>query len=109
DGSSVKRIAAAPQVAVEIVDFDAIAGRLLHLGLRGDAEVAPIETPRFKRLLTKYLGPDASTWNSWFIETIARPEDPDGRFIRLAPTSVFTNNASYFLTGPDLAWPKENP
>ena len=34
--------------------------------------------------------------------------DPDGRLIRLAPDSVFTNNVSYFLNGPDLSWPTDS-
>jgi hypothetical protein len=25
--------------------------------------------------------------------------------IRLAPISIFTNNVSFFRTGPDFAWP----
>ena len=38
----------------------------------------------------------------------ARIDDPEGRLIRMAPDSFFTNNVSYFRTGPDLAWPDPN-
>jgi len=103
-GSSTARLAADPRVAVEIVKFDNDAGVLLHLGLRGRAEVVAMDVPRFRRLLAKYLGPDESAWNPWFIETVARFDDPGGRFIRLVPDSVFTHNASFFRTGSDLAW-----
>jgi hypothetical protein len=103
-GSSVRRLISDPRCAVEIVYFDNDAGILLHLGLRGSATVEPMEPDRFRRLLAKYLGPDEANWNSWFIENIAMIEDPDGRLIRLAPESVFTNNVSYFRTGPALAW-----
>jgi hypothetical protein len=41
--------------------------------------------PRFRRLLAKYLGPDEERWNAWFVDTIARIDDPDGRLIRLDP------------------------
>lgn len=103
--SSVQRLADDPRVAVEIVSFDAAAGTLLHLGLRGRAEVRPMDVPRFKRLLRKYLGPDEAAWNPWFVAEIARFDDTAGRLIRIAPESVFTNNASFFRTGPELAVP----
>lgn len=93
----VRRIAADPRVAVDIVDYDNAAGRLLHLGLRGLAEVTRDGVgERFRRLLAKYLGPDPETWNAWFVVNVARPDDPATRFIRLAPESVFTNDVSYF-------------
>ncbi len=100
--SSTKRLALNPACAVEIVDYDNAAGILRHLGLRGTARTEPSNPARFHRLLTKYLGPEPN-WNPWFIETIARIDDPDGRMIRLKPDSIFTNDVSYFRTGPDLA------
>ncbi|MEX5726994.1 hypothetical protein Ga0609869_000347 [Rhodovulum iodosum] len=104
-GSSVRRLTADPRCAVEIVDFDNAAGILLHLGLRGEATVGPMVPARFRRLLAKYLGPDPSGWNPWFVDRIARIDDPYGRLICLRPASVFTNNVSFFRTGPDFAWP----
>jgi hypothetical protein len=103
--SSVLRLGRDARAAVEIVDFDLAAGRLLHLGLRGRAEIRPMEPDRFRRLLARYLGPDEAAWNAWFIREIARIDSPEGRLIRLVPKSVFTNNVSHFLTGPALAWP----
>ena len=103
-GSSTRRLEANPACSVEIVRFDRQGGVLLHLGLRGRAEVRPNDPARFRRLLDRYLGTEVRH-NPWFIDTIARPEDPDGRFLRLVPDSTFTNNVSYFRTGPDLAWP----
>ena len=103
DSRSVQRIENDPRCAVEIVRFDNEAGILLHLGLRGRATVEPVATDRFRRLLVKYLGSNEASWNGWFIENVARIDDPDGRMIRLAPESVFTNDVSYFRTGPELA------
>lgn len=103
--ASVRRLQADPRCAVEIVRFDNDAGILLHLGLRGHASVEPNDPALFRRLLVKYLGPDPDTWNSWFIDEIARIDDPAGRLIRLVPGSTFTNNVSFFRTGPDYAWP----
>jgi hypothetical protein len=102
--SSVTRLAQDDRVAVEIVRFDLAAGGLFHLGLRGRAEVVAMDVPLFRRLLAKYLGPDENKWNPWFIENVACFDDPEGRFIRLRPETIFTKNVSFFRTGPDLAW-----
>lgn len=100
--SSATRVSENPNVAVEIVDYDNTAGILRHLGLRGQATVEPMDKALFRRLLRRYLGPE-ETQNQWFIDNVARIDDPDGRLIRLAPSSVFTNDVSIFRTGPDLA------
>lgn len=106
NASSARRIARDPRVSVEITDYHNAEGRLRHLGLRGSATVEPMDPALFRRLLTRYLGPQA-TWNPWFIETVARIDDPSGRLVRLRPDSVFTNDVSYFRTGPDLATPPQ--
>jgi hypothetical protein len=105
DGSSVRRIEADPRAAVEIVHYHNAAGILAHLGMRGRATIEPMDPDIFRRLLARYLGPDEAAWNPWFIDTVARIDDPDGRLIRLVPDSIFTNNVSFFRTGPKLAWP----
>lgn len=104
ENSSVKRLSADPHCAVEIVKFDASSGVLLHLGLRGTATIEASCSDRFHRLLNKYIGTEES-WNPWFIENVARIDDPTGRMIKMVPDQIFTNNVSYFLTGPELAWP----
>ena len=101
--SSARRIAADPRASVEIVDYDNAAGVLRHLGLRGRASVEPSDPARFRRLLARYLGPDPVRWNAWFVENVACIEAPAGRMIRLEPESVFTNDVSFFRTGPALA------
>ena len=106
-GSSVRRLREDRRCAVEIVRFDNETGILLHLGLRGSASVEPMNADRFRRLLVKYLGPDEALWNAWFIKSIAAIDDPAGRMIRLVPETTFTNNVSFFRTGPDLAWPPD--
>jgi general stress protein 26 len=100
--ASTRRVARDPRVAVEVVDYDNTAGILRHVGLRGRATVGPMDPALFRRLITRYLGP-AETWNAWFIDRIARIEDPDSRLIRLVPESIFTNDVSFFRSGPDLA------
>lgn len=99
---SARRILRDPRVSVEIVEYDNTGGVLRHLGLRGRATVEPMNPDLFRRLLTRYLGAP-ETWNAWFIDHVARIDAPSGRLIRLVPDSVFTNDVSYFRTGPDLA------
>ena len=101
--SSARRIARDPRVAVEIVQYDNAGGILRHLGLRGLATIEPMDPALFRRLLARYLGPDEAAWNPWFIDTVAKIEDPSGRLIRLVPDSVFTNDVSFFRSGPRLA------
>ncbi len=100
--SSARRLARDSRASVEIVDYDNPSGRLRHLGLRGTATVEPMDTDLFRRLLTRYLGAQ-DTWNPWFIENVAKIDAPEGRLIRLVPDSTFSNDVSYFRTGPDLA------
>lgn len=104
-GSSVRRLQREPRCAVEIVRFDNDAGILLHCGLRGTASIEENSPERFRRLLHKHLGPE-ECWNAWFVENIAQIDDPTGRMIRLVPDGIFTNNVSFFRTGPDMAWPE---
>ena len=101
--ASTRRLVADPRCAVEVVEFDNAGGVLRHVGLRGEAEVGPMDPALFRRLLAKYLGPDPGGWNPWFIEEVARIEDAAGRLLRLDPASVFTNDVSFFRTGPELA------
>lgn len=104
NGSTVRRLEREPRCAVEIVHFDNDAGILLHCGLRGSASIEANSPALFRRLLHKYLGAQEG-WNDWFIKTIAQIEEPSGRMIKLVPDSIFTNNVSFFRTGPEMAWP----
>lgn len=102
DNASTMRISDDPRVAVEIVQYDNAGGVLRHLGFRGRATVEPMNPDLFRRLLTRYLGSETA-WNTWFIETVACIDHPDGRLIRLVPDTTFTNDVSFFRTGPRLA------
>lgn len=101
--SSLRRIERDPRVAVEIVDYDNGCGVMRHLGLRGRASVEVMDEALFRRLLSRYLGKDESLWNPWFIENVAQISNPSGRLMRLVPDSIFTNDVSFFRTGPLLA------
>jgi general stress protein 26 len=101
--SSLRRIERDPRVAVEIVDYNNGRGIMRHLGLRGRASVEMMDEALFRRLLSRYLGNDESHWNPWFIENVVRISDPAGRLLCLVPDSIFTNDVSFFRTGPQMA------
>jgi hypothetical protein len=88
-----RRIAADGRCAVGVVDFDLARGRLLHLGMRGTAEVVPLEPARLYRFLARYLGEDPDSWNPWFREQVVDGLD---LMVRFVPTSVVARDMSYF-------------
>ncbi len=101
--SSLRRIERDPRVAVEIVDYDNGRGVMRHLGFRGRASVEMMDEALFRRLLSRYLGNDESLWNPWFIENVAQVSDPSSRLLCLVPDSIYTNDVSFFRTGPQMA------
>ncbi|MCV0397980.1 MAG: pyridoxamine 5'-phosphate oxidase family protein [Rhizobiaceae bacterium] len=98
--SFVRRLEAEPRCAVGIVDFDVDRGILMHVGIRGLADVGPMQPERLHRLLARYLGPDPAAWNAWFKETVVEPLDV---MVRVTPSTMVAKDVSYFLTGPELA------
>src|SRR5688572_23280012 len=50
------RLRAEPRCAIGIVDFDAARGILRHVGIRGRADILPMDKARLHRLLVHYLG-----------------------------------------------------
>ena len=51
-----KRIRETPKCSVGVVDFNLQRGTLRHVGMRGTAEVTPVDKARLHRLLARYLG-----------------------------------------------------
>lgn len=98
--SFVKRLAADPRCAIGVVDFDAKAGILRHVGVRGRAEIGGMDKARLHRLLLRYLGPDEAGWNAWFYDNVAAPLDA---MIKVTPRTIVAKDVSYFRTGPDFA------
>lgn len=91
-----RRIAADGRVAVGVVDFDLARGRLQHVGLRGTAEVVPLDADRLYRFLARYLGDDEASWNPWFREHVVDGLD---LMVRVVPASVVARDLSYFAPG----------
>lgn len=85
------RVERHPRTAVAIVDFDVHTGRVVHIGMRGNATLLALDQDRVDRLLTRYLGPEKSAWDPAFIDL-----DPDRwEFIRFDPETVVARDQSF--------------
>jgi hypothetical protein len=92
DGRSYPdRIRADPRVAVGIVDFEPTAGRVEHVGVRGEATLREYGPDRAGRLLAKYLGDDPADWPERFLAV-----DAEGyRLVAVDPETVVARDQSY--------------
>ena len=79
--------------AIGIVDFDLASGRLQHVGMRGTALVTDLHEERLHRLLSRYLGQDASAWNPHFRRRVIDEVD---LMVCFSPASIVVRDQSYF-------------
>lgn len=93
--SHTTRLAHHPQVAVAIVDFEATAGRLQHIGMRGSASFEPYDGDRALRLLSQYLGPEPANWDPDMFTDPRERENDRWTFVRISPTTVVLRDFSY--------------
>jgi hypothetical protein len=88
-----RRIAQDGRCAIGIVDLNLPRGVLLHVGMRGVAEVVALDHERLYRLLSRYLGVDRSRWDDEFRRSVIDPLD---LMVRFVPSSVVARDQSYF-------------
>ncbi|MEO6712055.1 MAG: pyridoxamine 5'-phosphate oxidase family protein [Mycobacteriales bacterium] len=88
-----RRLRADPRCAIGVVDFDLRDGTLRHVGLRGVAEIVPLDPGRLYRLLSRYLGPDAERWDAEFRADVIDHLD---LMIRFVPQTVVARDQSIF-------------
>jgi hypothetical protein len=93
-----RRVRSDGRCAIGIVDFDLPRGLLLHVGMRGLAEVVPLDRERLYRLLRRYLGADPQRWNADFRREVIDRLD---LMVRFVPTSIVARDQSYFATPPE--------
>ncbi|MBS0604352.1 MAG: pyridoxamine 5'-phosphate oxidase family protein [Verrucomicrobia bacterium] len=98
--SFIKRLKKEPRCAVGVVDFDLEKGILLHVGIRGSAQLHSVDPERLRRFLSKYLGNDQDAWNPWFVKNIASPLN---RMVQITPQSAVARDVSFFKSGPGKA------
>jgi hypothetical protein len=90
-----RRVEQDGRCAIGVVDFHLPRGRLLHVGMRGLAEVVPLDPERLYRLLSRYLGTDVNRWNADFRRKVIDRLD---LMVRFVPTSIVARDQSYFAT-----------
>ncbi|WP_440008049.1 pyridoxamine 5'-phosphate oxidase family protein [Halomicrococcus sp. SG-WS-1] len=89
--SYARRVAERPEVALAVVDFDVRSGRVIHVGMRGEASLEPLDDDRVDRLLERYLGEARSAWDPRFAAL-----DPDRwSFVRVDPDTVVARDQSF--------------
>jgi nitroimidazol reductase NimA-like FMN-containing flavoprotein (pyridoxamine 5'-phosphate oxidase superfamily) len=89
-----RRIQRDPRCAIGIVDFDVHRGFLCHVGMRGTAEVVPLDRRRLHRLLRRYLGRAEKNWEPTFRAQVVDRLD---LMVRFSPASIVARDQSYFL------------
>jgi Pyridoxamine 5'-phosphate oxidase len=92
-----RRIQQDGRCAIGVVDFDLLRGKLVHVGMRGAAEVVALDRPRLYRLLSRYLGSDRGEWNADFRRRVIDHLD---LMVRFLPSSVVARDQSYFAANP---------
>ena len=85
------RLVENPKCAIGIVDFDCRTGKVLHVGLRGQATVEPFDKEISVRLFTRYLGSDEESWDPMFQNFL----NDRNVLIRFVPETVVVRDQSY--------------
>jgi len=89
--SYTDRVEQTPATALAVVDFAVHEGRVHHVGMRGRAEIVPLDQARVDRLLRRYLGDEKEEWDPDFIDL-----DPEKwQFIRFSPETVVARDQSF--------------
>jgi hypothetical protein len=94
--SITSRVQADPRCSIGIVEFDNDAGILRHVGMRGRADVCPLDVARRDRLLAKYIGADQSRWPDEFRKAAIDTIDCLIRFIPDGSHAIVSREQSYF-------------
>ncbi|MEZ3145454.1 pyridoxamine 5'-phosphate oxidase family protein [Halobaculum sp. MBLA0143] len=89
--SYTRRVERRSETAVAVVDFDVRTGRVEHVGMRGHAELSPLEEGRTFRLLRRYLGEETDEWDLRFADL----DDERWAFVEFTPETVVARDQSF--------------
>lgn len=67
-------------------------GLVHHVGMRGTATIEKFDHERARRVLARYLGRSAETWDSRFRDALT---DTDNLFVRFVPDTVVARDVSF--------------
>jgi hypothetical protein len=82
-----------PRCALGIVDWDPATGRSHHVGIRGTAEVLPLDPVIARTIFRRYFGPDEGEWDRRFDDVFRG--DPGLEMVRIVPRTVVVRDQSY--------------
>jgi hypothetical protein len=88
-----QRIRQDPRCAIGTVQFNADSGVLRHVGIRGVAEILPLNEDRLRGLLRRYLGEDEARRDPCFRRNIMEGLD---LMVRVIPGTIVAREQSYF-------------
>ncbi len=82
-----------PRCAIGIVDWNPTTGMLHHVGLRGAAEVVPLDLTIARTIFRRYFGPNEESWDPRFEDVFAA--DSSLEMVRFVPESAVLRDQSY--------------
>jgi hypothetical protein len=82
-----------PRCALGIVDWDLATGRSHHVGIRGRAEVLPLDPVMARTIFRRYFGPDESEWDQRFAEVVTGESGLE--MVRITPETAVIRDQSY--------------
>ena len=91
-----------PRCALGIVDWNLATGLSQHVGIRGRAEVLPLDPAMARTIFRRYFGPDEADWDRRFDDVLTG--DPALEVIRIVPETVVVRDQSYKPT----RWAREH-
>lgn len=77
-------------LVVDVCDID--TGEVVHVRVRGLAEIIPVDRSKALRKFARYLGPDQSVWDPRFVPSL---DLPSTRMCRLVPSSMEAADVSF--------------
>jgi hypothetical protein len=82
--------------ALGIVDWDPATGLSQHVGLRGLAEVLPLDPAMARTIFQRYFGPDERAWDRRFDDVFTGELGLE--MVRIIPETVVMRDQSYQAT-----------
>lgn len=93
-----RRVGKNPRLAICVESSDWDSGQVYQVIANGEAEIVDYDVDRGRRLLSRYLGPDTSTWSTepdnypGYLET---PGPPGIVFLKVVPKKLVGLNFTY--------------
>jgi nitroimidazol reductase NimA-like FMN-containing flavoprotein (pyridoxamine 5'-phosphate oxidase superfamily) len=93
-----RRVQKDPRLAICVESSNWETGQVFQVIANGEAEIVDYDIPRGRRLLSRYLGPDETTWSTepdnypGYLQT---PGPPGIVFLRVVPTKLVGLNFTY--------------